>query len=284
MSFSIKSDGVRVADLVGVNGVWYGAEPAYINGEVEIIYRSSDGKRPIFTRTKHHNDLLVTGSVFFSEKVNNMRSTFATMPLDVSLGVHAIGQIIRDHSTIPFEQICGIMVGTGGAGDTYNTVYPVDRTALSVPGPVPFRVVPILDDLSPTDREKYFMRVVKGDHAWYYGKKWDIEREIVVEFEDGTTVPVDINTIPTKKFVKIYAIYRVTIDQRDIREMFKLTQGSTIRSLINSVGLIAGYPGTNEDGSDDYFNVRGITAVNFENKELKDSASTVTIIYKQFIQ
>lgn len=278
-------DKVSVTDLAEVNGITYGGHGANILGKVEVLYNSTRDGHPIFTRTEYDNDLLVTGSVFFSEKVNNLRSTFLTYPLDVELGCHTIGQVIRDHSTIPHERICGIMIGNGGAGDTYNTVYKVSRTARSVPSPIPFRVVPVIDDLSDTDRASYFLRVVKGDYAYYYGKTWDIEREIVVEFEDGTTVPVDVDTIPTSKFVKIYAVYRVTIDQRDVREYFKLEQGSTLRSLVNSIGLVAGYPGTSPtDGTQEFFNVRGITAVNMENKELKDSASTVTIIYKQFIQ
>ncbi|WP_300943864.1 hypothetical protein [uncultured Duncaniella sp.] len=278
-------DKASVFDLAIVNDVEYGTSGPNIIGDVEVLYNSQRDGHPIFTRSKHKNDLLVTGSVFFSEKVNNMRSKFQTLPLDVELGCHTMGQVIRDHSTIPHERICGLMIGNGGAGDTYNTVYKVNRTARSVPSPIPFRVVPVLDDLNPTDRAKYFLRVVKGDYAYYYGKKWDIEREIIVEFEDGTTVPIDVDMVPTSKFVKIYALYRVTIDQRDVREGFKLEQGSTLRSLVNSIGLVGGYPGTEpSDGTEEFFNVRGITTVNMENKELKDSASTITIIYKEFIQ
>lgn len=115
-----------------------------------------------FTRTLHdHNDLLVTGAVFLSEKANNMRSTFKTTPLDISLGVHTADQVEVSNKTIGYEKIGGIMVGDGGAGDTYNTVYKVNRAALSVPGPVPFRVVPVENDLKDTDREKYFLRVVR---------------------------------------------------------------------------------------------------------------------------
>ena len=277
-------DNVHVHDIVNANGREYGSNGADIIGEVEVIYQSKLNGKQVFTRTLHHNDLLVTGSVFFSEKVNNMRSTFQTVPLDLEYGIHSAEEIVRDHTTIPNEKICGIMIGDGGAGDTYNTVYKVNRAARKVPGIVPFRVVPVDADLNPTDREKYFMRVVKGDYVYYYGKKWDIEREIVVQYEDGTTVPVDVDTMPTSKFIRVCAVYRVTIDQRDVREGFKIEQGSTLRSRINSLGLVAGYPGAAVDGNEEFFNVRGITTVNMENQELKDSASTITVIYKQYIQ
>ena len=50
------------------------------------------------------------------------------------------------------------------------------------------------------------------------------------------------------------------------------------------LGAVAGYPGAAVDGNEEFFNVRGITTVNMENQELKDSASTITVIYKQYIQ
>ena len=278
------NDHVLIHDEVEANGVLFKGDTSQIIGEVEVLYNSEINGKKLFTRKIYKNDLLVTGSVFFAEKVNSTRSTFLTTPLDLEYGVHTAEEIIRDHTTIPNEKICGIMVGNGGAGDTYNTVYKVNRAARSVPGVLPLRVVPVNDDLSATDREKYFMRVVKGDYAYYYGKKFDIDRALVVEYEDGTTVPVDVDVMPTSKFIKIYTRYRVTIDQRDIREYFKITQGSTLRSLINSIGLVSGYPGQASDNFEEFYNVRGITTVNMENQELKDSASTITIIYRQFIQ
>lgn len=270
----IIANGTKVFESVGTK----------ILGEVEVICRSQRDGSPIFTRSfKVHNDLLVNGAVFLSEKANNIRSTFQTVPLDLELGIHNNDEIVVNTDTIKDERICGIMVGNGGTGDTYNTVNKVNRAARSVPGPIPFRVVPVDNDLKGATRDQYFMRVVKGDYVYYYGKRFDIDREINVEFEDGTTVPLDVDTLPTTKFIKVYTKYRVTIDQADIREYFKYTQGSTLRSLINSIGLITGYPGMTEDNKLEFFNVRGMTTANMENQDLKDSESTITFIYKVYI-
>lgn len=275
----------RVGEEVYANGKKvFNSMGANICGEVEVLHSSSVDGRPIFTKGLYHNDLLVTGSVFMEEKINGMRSSFKTVPLDLEQGVHAQDEIIVDSTTIKDEKICGIMIGNGGCGDTYNTVYKVNRAARSVPGMIPFRVVPVTEDLSVTDRAKYFMRVVRGDMAYYYGKKFDTERSIEVEFEDGTVVPVDVDSIVTNKFIKVYSRYQVTIDKRDVREMFKLTQGSTLRSLINSVGLLTGYSGKATDGAEEFFNVRGLTTANMENQELKDSESTIKITYRLLIQ
>lgn len=277
-------DNVKVVDRVDLStGSSFTGSGSEIIGDVEVLYRSKHGST-MFTRKIHrHNDLLVTGAVFLSEKANNKRSTFITVPLDQDLGVHTADQIKVDATTLGSEQICGFMVGNGGAGDTYNTVNRVVRTARSVPGIIPFRVVPTSNDLSDTDRAKYLLRVVKNDYAYYYGKTFDIEREINVQFEDGTVVPTDVDTTVVTKFVRTFTKYQAVITGADIREYFKITQGSTLRSLINSIGLITGYPGTSIDGAPEYFNVRGLTAMNMENQELKDSESTITVTYRLFI-
>lgn len=281
-----KNEHVHIGEILDVNGRRYDGEAGRIIGDVTVIHRSKRGN-VMFTRTLHdHNDLLVTGAVFLSEKANNMRSGFITTANDVSLGVHTADQLVIDDTTIPEEKIAGIMVGNGGSGDTYNTVYKVDRSALTVPSPVPFRVVPVAEDLSGETRKKYFLRVVRGDYAYYYGKTFDIDREICVLYEDGTTVPVDADTSSSSgKFVRVFSRYRAVLDAEDIREFFKVNYGSTLRSLINSVGLVTGYPGVASDGSyDEFFNVRTMTTMNMENQELKDSESTVTFIYRLFIQ
>lgn len=281
-----SNERAHVLEELDVNGRSYHSDHSDIIGDVQVIYESRSNGKVVFTRNLHrHNDLLVTGAVFLSEKANNMRSTFKTVPLDLELGVHGNDQIEVTQKTISREKIAGIMVGNNGAGDTYNSVFKVNRAARHVPGPIPFRVVPVDQDLKDTDRAKYFMRVVKGDYAYYYGKKFDIEREINVMFEDGTTVPVDVDTMPNNKFVKVFTKYRAVIDERDIREYFKINYGSTLRSLINSVGLVTGYPGQTEDEeAEEFYNVRGMTTMNMENQELKDSESTITFIYRLFIQ
>lgn len=279
-------DHVSVYDEAYVNNKRFrGNNSADIIGEVEILFRSKENGKVVFTRSLHKNDLLVTGAVFLSEKMNNMRSSFKTLPIDQELGVHAAEEIEVSDETIAKEKVCGLMIGNGGAGDTYNTVYKVVRADRHVPGMIPFRVVPVTEDLTETDRAKYILRKVEGDYAYYYGKKFDIARTINVQFEDGTTVPVDVDGSIVTKFIKTYTVYRVTIEQRDVREYFKITQGSTLRSLINSLGLITGYKGDAPDGPyDEYYNVRGMTCLNMENHELKDSEGTITVIYRLFIQ
>lgn len=254
-----------------------------IPGEIEVIMRSKKNGKPIITRSKENNTLMVNGAVYAGEKFNAMRSTYKPSPVDVELGIHTLTDIVVDTATLKNELICGIMVGNGGALDTGNTVNKVNRASTTVPSPIPFRVVPVTADLTSTVRQKYFLRIIKNGYAYYYGKKFDIDRNFVVEYEDGTTVPVG-GTIDTTKFIKVYVEFVITIEATDIREYFKITQGSTVHSLINSIGLVTGYPGLALDGQAEYFNVRAMTTANMSNRELKNSENTITFRYKQYIQ
>lgn len=280
------NDKIKAYDQLsnGQGVVLANSDPHEIIGEVEVLLNSKHGNKTIFTRKIRRNDLLVTGAVFISEKINNLRSSYKTVPIDVETGVHTSDEIDFTSASVPNELICGVMVGNGGCGDTYNTVHKVLRAARSVPGYLPFRVVPLDHDLDISDREHYFLRVVKGEYVYYYGKKFSIDREINVMYEDGTVVPTDVNPETVTKFIRTFTKYSVTVDQRDIREFFKITQGSTMKSLINSIGLVAGYPGEAPDGFEEFFNVRTLTTLNMENTELKDSESTVTFIYRLYFQ
>lgn len=278
-------DKIKIYDQLSAdNSLVASSAPNEIIGEVEVLLSSKHGDKTIFTRKIRRNDLLVTGAVFVSEKINNMRSSYKTVPIDVETGVHTSSEIDFSSTTVPKELVCGVMVGNGGCGDTYNTVHKVLKAARSVPGYLPFRVVPVGADLAPSDRVRYFLRVVKGDYIYYYGKKFSIDREINVLYEDGTVVPTDVDPKTVTKFIRTFTKYSVTIDQRDIREYFKITQGSTMKSLINSIGLVTGYPGVSIDNHEEFFNVRTMTTLNMENTELKDSESTVTFVYRLYFQ
>lgn len=271
-----------------------------IIGEVEVIQNGPSGNRTLFTKKIHYNDLLVNGAVYFSEKINNFRSSFAPTPLDVDLGVHALSDIVRDNTTIKDEIVIGLVAGVGGSTDTYNQIHPVQRHHKCVPNIIPFRVVDTTNDLTNSDQTKYFLKsekVIGGRKCYaYYGKKFESTGEIKVMFEDGTDVPTNVDALIDPKFIKTYSEYTCLVDQRDIREWFKLTAGSTKTSRINSVGLVTGYPilvssgvgNVDQFGNPiqdvyEYGNVRCITTLNMENKDLKDDTSTITFVYRLII-
>ena len=306
-------------DLVASSG--FTGDPHEIIGEVEIVYRSKRNGKAVFTRNLRRNDLLVTGAVFLSEKVNQIRSNYLPTPLDVKHAVLCPDGVNRhDLNTrftlngssytmtsvgmVPYERVCGIMVGRGGCGETQNQIHRVYRTDIEVPGIIPFRAICLTDgqeDLAGDERKLYFMRTEETindkKYICYYGKRFLVDREINVQWEDGTVVNTSTN-IPGNdrgKLVKTFTKYTTSISSKDIREYCKAVEGSTIHSIVNSLGLLTGFPinpGTNEvftpqseegyEGAYEFAMVRGKTTLNTENYPFKDKDSTMDITYRLY--
>ena len=255
-------------------------------GDVEVIGCDSKG-RVLFTRRKN-NALLINGASYFSEKTNNMRCRFAPTPLDVLYGDHEQNQVEVTKETLAEEYICGIVFGIGGCTNTYNTVRPVNNNAITVPEMIPIRMIRADQDLTGEDRARYFLRhstFVEGvEYAQYYGKVFDAEPRIDVIFESGEDIPNDIYKYDEPGYLFDYTYYTLTVNNDDIRDYFKITDGNTSLSRINSLGLVAGYPRVNDLGHTEFYNIRCLTTVNLENVSLQDSLSQIYIRYRLFIK
>ena len=250
-------------------------------GKVKIIGRDHKG-RVLFTKTED-NALLINGATYILEKINNRRSRFAPPPLDVQYGSHQQADVTVDTTTLSQEYVCGMVFGIGGCTNTYNTVRPVLRNALTVPEMVPIRMVPAAEDFTGDERNKYFLRrttFVGGvEYAMYYGKVFDMDPRIDIVFESGDDIPDDVYKYDDPGFLFSFTNYTLTVDSNDIREYFRINDGNTSMSRINSIGLVAGYPVVNDLGHTEFYNVRCLTTVNTESLELKDSLSTIQVIY-----
>ena len=250
-------------------------------GKVKIIGRDHKG-RVLFTKTED-NALLINGATYILEKINNRRSRFAPPPLDVQYGSHQQADVTIDTTTLSQEYVCGMVFGIGGCTNTYNTVRPVLRNALTVPEMVPIRMVPAAEDFTGDERNKYFLRrttFVGGvEYAMYYGKVFDMDPRIDIVFESGDDIPDDVYKYDDPGFLFSFTNYTLTVDSNDIREYFRINDGNTSMSRINSIGLVAGYPVVNDLGHIEFYNVRCLTTVNTESLELKDSLSTIQVIY-----
>lgn len=250
-------------------------------GKVKIIGRDHKG-RVLFTKTED-NALLINGATYILEKINNRRSRFAPPPLDVQYGSHQQADVTVDTTTLSQEYVCGMVFGVGGCTNTYNTVRPVLRNALTVPEMVPIRMVPAAEDFTGDERNKYFLRrttFVGGvEYAMYYGKVFDMDPRIDIVFESGDDIPDDVYKYDDPGFLFSFTNYTLTVDSNDIREYFRINDGNTSMSRINSIGLVAGYPVVNDLGHTEFYNVRCLTTVNTESLELKDSLSTIQVIY-----
>ncbi len=245
----------------------------------EVLVSSYSGE-VLFSKKLYKNDLLIGGCIYFMEKVYGKRSSFRPTSLDVELGVNT--EIIVDEATLKDEQIIGIVCGMGGSSDIYNTVKPVQRHHRTVDDIVPFRYTAV--ELTGDIRKEYCLRVKNGDDTYsYFGKKFKNAPEIKALYSNELPVQNDVGDQITVDQINVFAESTVYISGDDIRERVLARDGSTDKSRINTIGLIAGYPFVNENGDTEYANVRTITTLNMENRELKNWDDTISIRYRQYI-
>jgi len=271
-------DSARIHDEALVNNVSIrGNDTNRIIGIVEVSKYTGE---VLFTKTIHKNDLLIGGCVYFLEKAYGKRASFSPASLDIELGVNT--EILIDNDTLKNEQIIGLVCGTGGCNDSYNTVKPVQRHHRTVDGITPFRYV--TQDLIGDERKEYFLRTAATDGTIsYYGKLFKTNSEIKVLYSNELPVQNDVGDLITVDRIDVFAESVIYISGKDIREKFVARDGSSEKSRINTIGLVAGYPVLNTNGNTEYANVRTITTLNMENRELKNDEDTITIRYKQFI-
>lgn len=125
--------------------------------------------------------------------------------------------------------------------------------------PIPFRLVPVANDLSQTEREPYRLRkiVTYGgiEYAAYYGKKFDVGA-IYLEYNDAVYTPVESDTTPVDEndsshrlaggSVLAYVQFTLNVDEVELKEYFKIVNGSLAGAVMNEIGLVLGADLPNE--------------------------------------
>jgi hypothetical protein len=140
-------------------------------------------------------------------------------------------------------------------------------TSLSVPGkvftpknyetklynPIPFRFVPISTDLNNIERSQYRLKrmveVNGNDFFGYYAKEFD-PGNIYLEYNDANYVPQESDTVPVDEndsthrlgggSVLVYISFQLTIEEKEIKEYFQITQGTLELASVNEIGLVYG--------------------------------------------
>lgn len=279
MSDLIKNDRIGIEENVYVDGkkVQSYSSDAILGTVRSNVFSGNE----LITSGKFPNKLLVSGRVYFCEKSINMRSGFKPPSIDQDLGVS--GVLTLTNANLMQEDIIGIMVGIGGTTAVYGTINEVEVHKKTLPTPVPFRIVPIAEDLTGAERAKYFLRVVEGGNVKYYGKKFE-SRSTKVLYENGTEVPLNVDTLSNPGVIRTFNEYNAIVGQKDIREYFLAAYGDTSLCQINSVGLLTGYPEDIGGGVIEYRNVRCITTANMAQNPLKDELSVINFNYELLVK
>jgi len=159
------------------------------------------------------------------------------------------------------------MIGIGGENlSALNQVYKPRNYETNLYIPVPFRCVPINNDLSDSEAEKYRLRkmiVINGNQYYaYYAKKFDIS-SIKLTFNESNYIPLASDTVPLSSNdddsnldspdhrlsggkVLSYGDFTLTVAENEFKEWYKLTHNDQlVGARLSELGLVSGYDALN---------------------------------------
>ena len=178
------------------------------------------------------------------------------------------------------EKVFLFSVGVDGGGREPSQVYPVNYGKWTIPGDlVPFRYVPVTEDLGEELRDSYFGRKTYDAQSRiaYYFKAFDMEPTFHQQYIDGTPIDSTIYDSEKEDEIETYVELVLKITKEDCREFFRATTGPNT-ARINSIQLLTGWKKT-VDGIDYYQDIRPLTKLHFPLESLIDVTKSIKIIY-----
>lgn len=227
------------------------------------------------------NQIVLGGAVFILEKLFKLKSSVALRTLNDIMSINTGGTNAPDNYPEGRHiQLFG--VGTGGSGDTINSIKPVQFYEDTIQDMVPFKLT--ASPLVGADQQKYFFKKEMPEYenkSAYYLKAFNslpalkILKKNGVDGEDGAPITesphAGSDPTPIETFVEMV----LQIDKKDIREWFTAT-GNIDLARINSLGLFTGIK-----VNDDFKDVKLFSKLNIDN-EMFRKLKTLTFIYRIF--
>lgn len=244
--------------------------------DTDVILENANTGRTIF---RGSNKLLLHGSRNFLMKMFNVDSSLNLKNLNTILGVNTVEDAKNFLGPRQDDCISMFAVGTGGASDTFGTIYEVKYNEMDVKGIVPFRYTQ--NPLSMEDKEKYFLKKQDTTYMAYYLKKFETQPILKSLFTDGSEIPVNVDD-QQRDDINTFIELKLKINSSDCRDWFAVKGGGVEKAKINTLSLISGYPFVDAKGNLDYKLCKVNTKINFINEALSNEKE-INIIYRIYI-
>lgn len=248
----------------------------FLRGEAEFYNEHGD---LLFKRS---NLIVLPGKVFALEKLFNVKCKTDIPDLKEQLNIPASTPITANEDKGPLQKkaVCLFGVGMGGSSNQFGDVIKPNFSDTNLYNMVPFRYVPLANDLTPTEKKKYFFRVeTQDDMVAYFLKKFDKTPSIEIK-RLGTDIDADIS-IKDEEF-DVYVEMELKIDVEDIREYFNaIGEGHLAR--YNEICLVYGVQ-PDVPGQDyvDYEQLELFSKLTFNNEALDSVSKELRIIYRVY--
>lgn len=223
------------------------------------------------------NKVIVAGSAFTAGKHFHIPALALTPSYNSIMGLDNTASKVGNH-ILEEELVFLFAVGTDGCGVENSQVYDVDYTKWIDPASlVPFRYQLDTNDLSGSQREKYFGAKTAGGRIAYYFKAFEIEPVFKQQYIDGTPIDESIYIATRTDEVESFVELSLKVTKDDCRDYFLATTGID-DARINSLSLLTAWAKT-INGFTYYQDIRPLTKINFPNESLIDLTKGLDIIY-----
>ena len=176
------------------------------------------------------------------------------------------------------ERVYLFCVGTDGCGRENSDVRVVNYGKwISPEYLVPFRYPLEAEDLTGTERDQYYGRVVKDGRVAYYFKTFDTVPVFVQKYADGTLVDSNVYESEKTDEIESYVELHLSISEEDCREWFKETTGIN-DARINTFSLCTAWQKV-IDGQIYYQDIRPLTKYNIPNENIISLTKAISINY-----
>ena len=176
------------------------------------------------------------------------------------------------------EKVYLFCVGTDGCGREGSDVRTVNYAKwISPEDLVPFRYVLEAEDLTGSQRDKYYGRVIKNDRVAYYFKAFESAPTFTQQYTDGTAVDNFVYDSEKTDEIESFVELKLKIEPEDCREWFKQTTGIN-DARVNTFSLCIAWAKT-FNGQIYYQDIRPLTKYNIPNEYLIDLSKGLEISY-----
>lgn len=253
---------------------------AFNGGKAEI--RNGLGE-PLFTIHQEpeliSNKVIIPGSVYTACQHFKIPMPAIRFPnYNTALGLENNESV----TSVLNESVVLFAMGNDGALSESSQKLDVDYTKWIKPeNLIPFKCQQLSNDLSPSERAKYFGRKVSSTDIKYYFKTFDSAPELVIQRVDGTPIDSNVYTSVSSTLAETFVKLRLKVTKSDFRDFFLNKDGNLNNAKVSSLSLLTAQKKT-IGGYDYYLDIQPLTKLHFPTELLIDETKGLDIIYNIF--
>lgn len=226
---------------------------------------------------KGSNKVILPGAGFMARSLFDLPNAEITPSYNTALNL----ENTVNEAPSSKQKVYLFCVGVDGCGKEDSDVRVVNYGKWCNPeNLVPFRYILEAEDLSGSERDEYFGRVVKDGRVAYYFKAFDTVPVFVQKYTDGTLVDSNVYESEKTEEIESYVEVNFTIDPEDCRDWFKETTGIN-DARVNTFSLCTAWAKT-INGQIYYQDIRPITKYNLPNENLISMTKGISCRYNLY--